>query len=260
MTSQWIKRLNKNSLNKYSAVIFDLSGVLVDFGMHIPVIATSRAFNNYNIHIPEKNIREHNFKNQEQYIKALCNYNNCANKFESIYTDYMNQLIILHSSSDFNQVINGANHTTSILKKLGYKIGITTFYNKNVFNIIDKTLKKNGIIYDEVVCNNDVLLGKPEPFMLFKMSNRLKIPPSKCIKIGESHLNVIEGKLAKIDTINVIDSSNSMGMDEQIFDDSCEVIKNIKRNEVVNNLINYQTPKYIISSVADIGNILKNKL
>ena len=70
MALQGVKRLNKNSLNKYSAVIFDLSGVLIDFGMHIPVIATSRAFNNYNIHIPEKNIREHNFKNQEQYIKA----------------------------------------------------------------------------------------------------------------------------------------------------------------------------------------------
>ncbi len=260
MVSQWIKRLNKNSLNKYSAVIFDLSGVLIDFGMHIPVIATSRAFSNYNIHIPEKNIRQHNFKNQEQYIKALCNYNNCSNKFESIYTDYLNELIILHNSSHFNQPINGANHTTNILRKLGYKIGITTFYNKNVFNVIEKTLKKNDIVYDEVVCNNDVLIGKPEPFMLFRMSNKLEIPLNKCIKVGESYLNVIESKNAKMDSINVIDSSNYMGMDEQIFDDSCEVIKNIKRMEVINDLMNYPLPKYIIPSIRDIGEVLKNKL
>ena len=260
MSSQWIKRLNKKSLNKYSAVIFDLSGVLIDFGMHIPVIATSRAFKNYNIHIPEKNIRLNNFKNQEQYIKAMCNYNKCSNKFESIYTDYLNELIILHNSPEFNQPINGANQTTNILKKLGYKIGITTFYNKNVFNVIDKSLKKNGIVYDAVVCNNEVLLGKPEPFMLYKISNKLNIQPSKCIKVGESYLNIVEGKYAKIDTINVIDSSNSMAMDEQIFDDSCEVIKNIKRNEVIEELMNYSLPKYAIPTVADIGNILKNKL
>lgn len=58
MTSNIIKRFNKKSLNKYSAVIFDLSGVLIDFGMHVPVLAVSRAFRNQNIHIPEKNIRE----------------------------------------------------------------------------------------------------------------------------------------------------------------------------------------------------------
>jgi phosphonoacetaldehyde hydrolase len=260
MTSQWIKRLNKNSLNKYSAVIFDLSGVLVDFGMHIPVIATSRAFNNYNIHISEKNIRKHNFKTQEQYIKAMCNFNNCSNKFESIYTDYLNELVILHNSPDFNQPINGAQYTTNILKKLGYKIGITTFYNRNVFNVIDKTLKQNGIIYDEVVCNNDVLLGKPEPFMLFRMSSKLDTPINKCIKVGESYFNVIEGKYAKMDTINVIDSSNDMGVDEQIFDDSCEIIKNVKRMEVIDNLMNFPLPKYFVPSVADIGNVLKNKL
>ena len=51
-------RFNSQSLNKYSAVIFDLSGVLVDFGVHVPVIAINRAFNNQGIHIPEKNIRQ----------------------------------------------------------------------------------------------------------------------------------------------------------------------------------------------------------
>ena len=49
-----------------------------------------------------------------------------------------------------------------ILRQLGYKIGITTFYNKNVFSVIDKSLKLNGIVYDNVVCHNDVILGKPK--------------------------------------------------------------------------------------------------
>jgi hypothetical protein len=42
-------RFNKQSLNKYSVIIFDLSGVLVDFGLYAPVIATSRAFKNRDI-------------------------------------------------------------------------------------------------------------------------------------------------------------------------------------------------------------------
>lgn len=91
--------------------------------------------------------------------------------------------------------------------------------------------------------------------MLYNIANRLNVPTNKCIKVGESHLNILEGKLAKIDTINVIDSSNDMAMDEQIFDDTCELIKNCKRTDVINNLINYPMPKFFISSVADIGNV-----
>ncbi len=252
-------RFNSKSLNKYSAVIFDLSGVLVDFGVHIPVIAINRAFNNQGIHISEKNIRKYVGSNQENQIKVLCNLNNCKSKFEDIYTDYQNQLVILNSSEEFNTPINGASKTTNLLKQLGFKIGITTFYNKNVFSVIDKSLKKHNVVYDTVVCNNDVILGQPEPFMLYKMMNKLNTPSRQCIKVGESHLNTTEGLNAKVDTINVIDSSNCMGLDEQIFDDSCETIKNIKRMDVINSLMNYPIPKYFVSSVTDIGNILDKK-
>jgi phosphonoacetaldehyde hydrolase len=253
-------RFNKQSLNKYSGVIFDLSGVLIDFGMHVPVMAICRAFNNHGIYIPEKNIRQNVGVNQEKHIQLLCNSNNCKNKFESIYTDYQNELVVLNSSSEFTAPINGAVKTTNLLRQLGYKIGITTFYNKNVFSLIDKSLKLNGIVYDSVVCHNEVILGKPEPFMLYKIINNLNLPAGKCIKVGESQFNMIEGLNAKIDTINVIDSSNNMGIDEQIFDDSCETIKHIKRMEVINKLINYPMPKYFISSVGDIGAILEKKI
>lgn len=252
-------RFNKQSLNKYSAVIFDLSGVLIDFGVHVPVMAISRAFMNNGVYIPEKQIKPNIGLNNEFHIKSLCNFNKCGNKFETIYTDYQNELVILNNSNEFTAPINGAVSTTNLLRKLGYKIGITTFYNKNVFSMIDKSLKRNGIVYDYVVCNNDVILGKPEPFMLYKMMNKLNVPARKCIKIGESHLNIIEGLNAKVDTINVIDSSNNMGSDEQIFDDSSEAIKNIKRMEVINNLMNYPSPKYFITSIADIAKILDKK-
>jgi len=121
-------------------------------------------------------------------------------------------------------------------------------------------LKQHGLVYDAVVCNDEVLIGKPEPLMTYKIINRLNVPTTKCIKVGESYLNVLEGKNAKIDTINILDSSNDMGMDEQIFDDSCEIIKNCKRINVINNLMNYPMPKYFVPSILDIGNLLKNKL
>jgi len=259
MAFQLARRFNKKSLNKYSAVIFDLSGVLVDFGMHAPVLAVSRAFRNHNIYIPEKRIRENINKNQEFYIKSLCNFNNCGDKFLPIYSSYLNELIILNNSEEFNEPINGAVKTTAILKEMGYKIGITTFYNRNIFSIINKSLKNNGLLYDAVVCNDEVILGKPEPFMLYKIANRLNVSTNKCIKVGESTISVYEGLNAKIDTLNVIDSSNYMGIDEQIFDDTCEQIKDCKRHHIINNYMEDIMPKYFIASVSDISKILQNK-
>ncbi len=252
-------RFNKHSLNKYSAVIFDLSGVLIDFGVHVPVMAIDRAFKNHGIYIPEKNIRQNIGMNQEHHIKALCNFNKCSNNFESIYTDYQNELVVLNYSPEFTTPLTGAVNATHILKELGYKVGITTFYNRNIFSVIDKQIKKHDLYYDTVVCNNDVILGKPEPFMLYKIMDRLQIPAKKIIKVGESYLNVYEGLNAKVDTINVIDSSNIMGMDEQIFDDSCNIIKNVKRMDVINNLMNYPMPKYFITSVDEIYKMLDSK-
>jgi phosphonoacetaldehyde hydrolase len=252
MSVKSIVRFNKKSLNKYSAVIFDLSGVLIDFGVHVPVMAISRAFMNNNIYISDKNIRHYIGTNQKNHIKILCNLNKCSDSFETIYNDYQIELAYLNHSSEYTMPINGAVSATNMLKDMGYKIGITTFYNKNIFSIINKSLKKNGIVYDAVVY-------KHEPFMLYKMMNKLNVPANKCIKVGESHLNIYEGLKAKIDTINVIDSSSNMGIDEQVFDDSCHTIKNLKRIEVINNLKNYPMPKYLITSVDDIYNILKSK-
>lgn len=259
MASQLARRFNKKSLNKYSAVIFDLSGVLVDFGMHAPVLALSRTFRNHNIYIPEKRIRENINTNQQFYIKSLCNFYNYGNQFEHIYTEYLNELVIINNSGEFNEPINGAVKTTNMLKNLGYKIGITTFYNKNVFSVIDKSFKRNGLEYDAVVCNDEVILGKPEPFMLYKMSNKLKVSPSKCIKVGESIVSVYEGLNAKVDTLNVIDSSNYMAIDEQLFDDTSEQIKDCKRHHIINKYMEDVMPKYFIASVNDIGKILENK-
>jgi hypothetical protein len=44
-----------------------------------------------------------------------------------------------------------------------------------------------------------------------------------------------------------------------MFNDRCESIKDVKRMEVINKLMNNPMPKYFISSVADIEKILLKK-
>ncbi len=248
--------LTKNYLFKYSAVILDLSGTIIDFGVHVPFLALSNAFMMNGINIPSNKIRKNMGINNQLMIKNLCNQYNVPNKYYSVYKEYENQLYVLNTCKEHTTPINQAVETTINLKKHGFKIGLTTNYNRNVFNLIEKSLSKHGFVFDVIACNNDVLCEHNDLLTLQKVVYLLDVPHEQCLKIGESSLNILEGLYANIDTLNLIDSSNAMGMDEQHFDDTCEKIKCIKRMDIINKLMNNNMPKYYAHNIGEINKLL----
>ena len=249
--------LCKSALSKYSAFVFDLSGVLVDSGVRIPYNALTNAFHLNGLYIPDNMIHFALGRNEEKYINSICKINKCSRKYNKIYKTYQEQLIKINESNYFNTPINGAIDTIKTLRKQGYIIGITTNYNRDIFNVIKPSLDKHGIKYDAVVCRDDVMYGRPEPFMLYKMLNDLKLYNTDVIKIGESYLNLCEAFNAKIDTINVIDTCSEMGLDEETMDDMCHTVKEIKRKTVMDRLSFYYKPKYYITSISELNKIIK---
>jgi phosphonoacetaldehyde hydrolase len=249
--------LCRNAFSKYSAFIFDLSGVLVDAGVRIPYNALTSAFHSHGVYMPDNMIHFALGRNEEKYIDSICKIHKCGRKYNKIYNTYKEHLIKMNESTYFNAPINGAVKLTNELKNQGYLIGITTNYNRDIFNVIKPTLDKNGIIYDYVVCRDDVVSGRPEPFILYKMLGGLKLYNTDVIKIGESYLNLCESFNAKIDTINVIDTCSEMGVEEETFDDMCHVVKDIKRKRVMDRLAFYYQPKYYINSIDELYKIIK---
>ena len=187
------------------------------------------------------------------FITALSNFNKCRDKLDTIINDYEQTVLNLNKMDEFNTPINGAIELTNNLNKLGIKVGIISEYNKKHFNAINKSLKKNGLYYDKVVCSDEVVIGKPEPLMLYNINNKLKVPNYKCLKVGQSYLNVIEGLNAKIDTLNIIDSSVDMGIDELVFDDSNETIKMMRRNTIINKLMDLKSPKFFVTNIGELN-------
>ncbi len=249
--------LCKNAFSKYSAFVFDLSGVLIDSGVRAPYTALTNAFHSNGVYMPDNMIHFALGRNEEKYINSICKIHKCSSKYNKIYNMYKKNLIQMNESDYFNTPINGAVKLTNELKKQGYMIGITTNYNKDIFNVIKPTLDKNGIVYDMVVCRDDVMSGRPEPFILYKMLNELKLYNTDVIKIGESYLNLCESFNARIDTINIIDTSSEMGLDEETLDDMCNVIKDSKRKRVMDKLAYYYQPRYYINSINELYKIIK---
>ncbi len=241
--------ITKHIFSKYNTVIFDLSGVLIDFGVRIPYIAMHNALYMNKINFQDRIINHGIGRNDEQHIKALCLMNN--NKYKKVLQDYNKLLINLNNNPYYNYPIKGSVELTNKFKNMGYNIGIITNYNNNITSIINNKLYNWGYKYDYIINNQ-----RPSPDMINNILNHFNTQPDSCLKIGESYLNLYEGHTANIDTINIIDSSRDMGLEEIEFDDMCDTIKNNKRINIINHLYNYPQPKYMIDSINTINLII----
>ncbi len=240
---------------KYKGVIFDLSGVLVDFGVKVPMLAMAHAFHLNNIFVSDNLLRFGIGKPLSQYIKSLCYIYHNQHNYKKVENDFKKSLIYL-TQNNYNSPINGSIELLHKLKNKDIKIGIMTVYDRKYLDLIKSQLNKDGIIYDSIICSDDHIKPRPDPWQLLHLTERLNVNPNECIKIGESSLNICETRNANFNNIQVIDSSSDMNVDEQELDDMIEPMKIMKREDVILKLGLYSPPKVLIKTIQDINNII----
>lgn len=240
---------------KYKGVIFDLSGVLVDFGVKVPMLAMAQAFHLNNVFVSDNLLRFGIGKPLSQYIKSLCYIYHNQHNYKKIENDFKKSLLYL-TQNNYNEPIKGSIELLHKLKHHNIKIGLMTVYDRKYLDIFKSKLYNDGIIYDSIICPDDHIKPRPEPWQLLHLTERLNVYPNECIKIGESYLNICETRKANFNTIQVIDSSSDMNIDEQELDDMTEPMKLMKREDVILKLGLYSPPKVLIKTIQDINNII----
>jgi beta-phosphoglucomutase-like phosphatase (HAD superfamily) len=244
------------NMYKYSTVVFDLSGVLIDFGVNVPTIAMKNALASQKIYVPEKTIKQNMIFNNVNLLKFYCNVHKCPNVFYPVYDTYIQELIRLNQNDQYTTPINGAIETTIKLRNQGYGIGINTIYNRDIMKELKNKLIKYGFEFDTIVCPDDIKLSSPINNMLKKTMKRLNSSSKNTLKIGESYTHLIDAINTHVDTVNIIDSSSEMNTEESLFNMSSESIKNSKRNIIMDKYINNIPPKYIINNINDLSKLL----
>ncbi len=243
------------NMYKYSTVVFDLSGVLIDFGVHVPTIAMSNALASQKIYIPEKTIKQNIMFDNVNLLKFYCNVHKCSNVFYPVYDVYIQELIRLNKYDHYTNPINGAIETTIKLRDQGYAIGINTIYTKEVMKELKNKLIKYGFEFDTIVCSDDINISSPINSMIKRTMKRLNSSSKNTLKIGESYSHLIDSMNTRVDTVNIIDSSSNMNTEESLFNMSSDSIKNLKRQVIMNNYNKIQ-PKYFINNINDFNKLL----
>jgi beta-phosphoglucomutase-like phosphatase (HAD superfamily) len=257
--SYFIRKPNLNAFSKYKTVIFDLSGVLVDFGVRIPYTAMYTALFMNNIIVHTRLIEHGMGRNEIKHIKTLCKLNNKTNSqkiYNKVIKDYNSLLVNLNNNPYYNYPIKGSIELTHKFKNMGYNIGIITSYDSNISNLVFNKMQTWGFKYDYTVNNCNVSNSRPNPDMIFNVMDYFNTKPEETLKIGESYLNLFEGSSLNIDTINIIDTSRDMGLEEIEYDDLCEEVKKMRRLNIIHHLSKYPQPKYTVDTVQTINELL----
>ena len=100
----------------------------------------------------------------------------------------------------------------NMLRDNGIKVALNTGYNKDIQNLLIDKLNMTNFI-DDCISSDEVTYGRPYPFMIHKLMNRNNISDiNNVIKIGDSVMDIKEGKNAGCKTVGVLSGADSRGI------------------------------------------------
>lgn len=195
--------MSNSKNNPIQLIVFDIAGTTVEDKGEI-ANAFQSALKEVGYDVPVSKINPlMGYKKTEAIKRMLTGYEPQKDK---ITEDYINtihdrflKLMVHHYSTALE--ITPLPHTEEVfalLKEKQIKIGLDTGFSKEITDVIIDRLGwiKDGKA-DSVISSNEVKAGRPLPYMIEEMMNRFDITdPKKVIKVGDTEVDVFEGKNA----------------------------------------------------------------
>ena len=99
-------------------------------------------------------------------------------------------------------LVSGAQDTLRTLRDRRYRLGVVTSGSRWRLQDEVRDFGLDGI-FDVVICNEDVVMRKPDPEGLFKAADRLKCETACCAYVGDVPEDILAGKRARMHTVGV---------------------------------------------------------
>lgn len=215
-----------NSL-RVRAIMMDWAGTTVDHGSIAPILALQALFTQHGIRLSAEDARCDMGLLKRDHIRAILALPNIRAEWNSIAGQEPGEAEVYSLFEEFgplqmkiieqhSQVIPGVAETVREWQSRGIRIGSTTGYTRSMLEPVLAQAAQQGFKPDASVCPDEVSAGRPAPWMLMKNAELLNVyPPSACVKIGDTVIDIQEGKSAGMWTIGLTRTGNLIGLNRE---------------------------------------------
>jgi phosphonoacetaldehyde hydrolase len=208
------------------AVIFDISGTVLDYGSRGPVAAFVELFARHGVAVSSEEARRPMGMHKLDHIWMMLSDPSIASRWEAAHKtkptrELLNQLYAEFTPlqrevlKGYSDVIPGVPQVVAELRNRGVKIANTTGFDRGMMVELIQLAAQGGYSPDLWVCPDDVGKGRPAPWMAFHAARQLDVyPMSAFVKAGDTSADVAEGHAAGMWVVSVIRSGNEVGLSE----------------------------------------------
>ncbi len=208
------------------AAVLDWAGTAVDFGSQAPVQAFQAVFRRAGVEVTAAEVRAFMGLHKREHLHRILATPRVAEAWrqvhghpvdvideDSLFAEFVPaQLSVLAQTA---QVIPGVLESAALMRARGMRLGSTTGYTAELLALVAAEAARQGYRPDASASVSDVPAGRPAPWMMARVLQRLDVhPPAAVVKFGDTPADIGEGLAAGTWTVGLVSCGNEVGLSE----------------------------------------------
>jgi phosphonoacetaldehyde hydrolase len=207
-------------------VVCDWAGTLIDHGCCAPVVAFRAMFARHGVYVTDEQVRSSMGLDQRAHIEAMLGHADICEQWQDSHgcapgSGDVNRLFRdfvpaqLKALAEHSQLIEGVDRTLGFLRRRQIAVATTTAYFSAAAQRVLDLASAQGFAPDYAVCNDDVSMGLPAPWMIYACMDALGIYPAESvIAIGDTAAAVQAARSAGCVSVGLARTGNAVGLSE----------------------------------------------
>jgi phosphonoacetaldehyde hydrolase len=204
-------------------VVFDWAGTTVDYGCFAPVSAFQQVFARRDVPVTTAEARAPMGLHKRDHIRAMFAMPEVAARWrkvadrdwteadvDALYHDFTPLQVV--EAQKFTALVPGVLECVKQLRAHDIRIASTTGYPREVAQPVIDAAARQGYRPDCNICADEVPAGRPEPWMIYRAMEQLRIfPAEQVVNVGDTVPDVESGVNAGVWSVGVAESSSEVG-------------------------------------------------
>jgi phosphonoacetaldehyde hydrolase len=209
--------------------VLDWAGTSIDFGSCAPAFAFVKAFAKVGVQVAIEEARRPMGLHKKDHLRAMLAEPSLADRWQqakgSAWTEADIETLYeivtpmqVEAAGSRSTLTPGLHRSARILRERGVQVAHTTGYFAEAALTVTSVASMQGYRPDFTIGADDVPAGRPKPWMIFRCMEACNVfPPAAVVKVGDTLVDIEDGRNAGVWSVGIVDPSNLMGLTEEEF-------------------------------------------